>query len=149
MTRIQVISFTIPGVPVAKGRPKFKRIGSRIMTYTPAKTHKAEEFVKACFEEKFGNSIKTPINGAICLTVEFFMQIPTSLSKKKKAMLEMLYHTKRPDIDNLIKTVQDGLNGVAWTDDSCVCCVNATKVYSSNPCTKVEIKFFEKDLTNK
>ena len=38
---------------------------------------------------------------------------------------------KKPDADNIIKVVQDALNGVAYHDDKQVMYVTAKKVYSA------------------
>lgn len=54
MPKYQVIEFTIPGVPVAKGRPKFSTRGGYAQAYTPSKTTKAEQYVATTFLE--GNS---------------------------------------------------------------------------------------------
>lgn len=54
LPKYQVIQFTIPGVPVAKGRPKFSTRGGYAQAYTPSKTTKAEQFVATTFLE--GNS---------------------------------------------------------------------------------------------
>lgn len=47
------IQFTVPGTPVAKGRPKFRRVGSYVQTYTPSETTKAEVAVGEAFLESF------------------------------------------------------------------------------------------------
>lgn len=51
LPRYQVIQFTIPGVPVAKGRPKFSTRGGYAQAYTPSKTTKAEQHVAITFLE--------------------------------------------------------------------------------------------------
>jgi Holliday junction resolvase RusA-like endonuclease len=42
-------------------------------------------------------------------------------------------HVVKPDLDNLIKSAVDPLNGVFWKDDNLVHLVNARKVYSESP----------------
>lgn len=49
LPRYQVIEFTVPGVPVAKGRPKFSTRGGYAQAYTPSKTTKAEQHVAITF----------------------------------------------------------------------------------------------------
>lgn len=43
---MEVRTFTIPGTPVGKGRPKFSRAGAGVRTYTPEKTASYETLVK-------------------------------------------------------------------------------------------------------
>lgn len=64
------------------------------------------------------------------------------MSKKKRtlAMRGGLFPAKRPDLDNLIKTVKDACNRVVWLDDSQVCTLTVTKRYSDNPRTKIMIE---------
>lgn len=54
LSKYQILKFTIPGVPVAKGRPKFSTRGGYAQAYTPSKTTKAEQHVAITFLE--GNS---------------------------------------------------------------------------------------------
>ena len=51
--------------------------------------------------------------------------------------------TKTPDIDNLLKTVLDGLNGVAFRDDAQVCEVVASKRYAPAARTWVRLEVIE------
>jgi Holliday junction resolvase RusA-like endonuclease len=41
--------------------------------------------------------------------------------------------TKKPDLDNLAKSVLDALNGVIYQDDSQIVSLHMTKVYSQYP----------------
>ena len=41
------IEFTVPGIPVGKGRPRFKKDGN---TYTPQKTQDYEDKVVQCWQ---------------------------------------------------------------------------------------------------
>ena len=42
-----------------------------------------------------------------------------------------LLPTKKPDVDNVAKSVLDALNGVAWLDDSQVVRLEISKSYSA------------------
>ncbi len=42
------------------------------------------------------------------------------------------YPAVRPDIDNYVKTVLDGANGILWLDDAQVCQLAATKQYGAD-----------------
>ena len=139
--RIKII---VPGVPVAKGRPKFRKVGRFVQTYTPAKTHKAEKWIADCFKAQV---LKVPKEyDELYLTCNFFMPFPKSTSKKRQGEWhERKGHTKRPDLDNLVKTVCDGLNGVAFSDDSAIVCMDVAKVYSKEPRTEIYITYKKGD----
>lgn len=72
--------------------------------------------------------IKTPLETSISIDIEFFFEIPPSWSKKKKEAAG--WHKSKPDIDNLIKGVLDGLNGIAYKDDMQVAKIAARKQYT-------------------
>ena len=132
--------FTIDGEPVAKGRPRFRAIKKFVSTYTPKKTLVAEKHILECFKAQYPN-FKTPLEGPISILVKFYMPIHKSLSKKKQKALILSPHLKRPDLDNLLKTVCDALNGHVWKDDSQIYLVTAVKSYTDDQglATMVEI----------
>lgn len=140
---MNMICFKIPGVPIAKGRPKFRKVGKHVMAYTPAKTKKAEKAVLDAFKMAYP-LFKTPFKGPISLIAKFYMPVPRSLSNKKKETLYGKPHLKRPDTDNLLKTVCDGLNGFVWKDDSQIFAISTSKLYiREEPCTVVWIDEIE------
>lgn len=133
----QTISFTIPGEPVAKGRARsFIRAGN-IAHYTPDKTARYENLVKLAAQQAMA---RAPLEGSVSLTIRAFFSIPVSWSLKKQraAALGELRHTKRPDLDNVVKAIKDGANGVVWKDDSQVDDVRASKRYGQ-PRVEVEV----------
>ncbi len=127
------IAFEIPGQPVAKGRPRFARRGNFVTTYTPEKTVNYEKLVKIAAAKAMNG--KSPSDRPIDLEIELHMQIPVSWSKTRKdcALNGLIRHTKKPDIDNLVKSVKDGCNGVVWIDDSQVVSLVVRKLYSERP----------------
>lgn len=127
------IEFEIPGQPVAKGRPRFARRGNFVATYTPEKTVNYENLVKMAAS----NAMKSlaPTTKPVDVFIQLNLQIPESWSKlkKKKALLNDIRATKKPDIDNMIKAIKDGCNGIVWKDDSQVVSILAVKRYSEMP----------------
>ena len=89
------IKFTVPGVPVGKGRPRFTRTGH---TYTPEKTAAYEEKVRLCWKTQTGSGFAggIPLKASIIA----YFPIPKSASKKKAAAMDGTFHTSRPDADN-------------------------------------------------
>ena len=135
-----IIKFTIPGEPVSKGRPRFTRKG---FAYTDKRTAKFENLVRLAYSETFPDRI--PSEAPVALSVDAYFSIPKSWSKKKRedAANHILLKTSRPDLDNIVKSVSDGLNGVAWRDDAQICMLNSWKGFSENPRTEVVINFEE------
>lgn len=129
-----MFEFIIPGEPVAKGRPKLSRYG----TYTPKKTKEYEEHIK---QEWRKNGYREPLTGAVMVDIVFHRSIQKSGSKavKMARLTGKVKPTIKPDLDNYIKAVLDGLNGLAWVDDSQIINISATKEYSMKPETVVLI----------
>lgn len=127
------ISLTVPGEPQGKLRPKWSPVG----TYSPKKTVNYETYVKQLFASKYPDHVL--LEGELILELMIFQLIPKSTSKRKKDLMikGLIRPTKRPDIDNVIKTVFDALEGLAFKNDSQFIRVIASKFYSSQP--KVEI----------
>lgn len=134
-----MIEFTIPGQPVAKGRPKFARRGAHVVAYTPAKTASYENLVKlAATSMMCGNE---PSAKPIALSVTICLQVPASWSNKRRSLAESgaIYATKKPDADNILKGIKDGCNGIVWRDDSQVVRIMLEKRYSALPCALVRV----------
>lgn len=124
------IEFTIQTEPVAKARA---RSGAGGRFYTPKKTSDYEAIV--ALQAKIATFGLPKFDSACCLNLVFHMPIPKSWSQKKRAQAISgeINHTSKPDLDNLIKAVKDGLNGIVWVDDAQVVRVAAEKKYSENP----------------
>lgn len=141
-------TLTLPGKPVAKERPNFAQNDARVHpvrahAYTPDKTRAAEAVLREAF--CWQNPRHRPMAGPVGMTVIFYMPIPKKLKKADRllAEAEQLWHTKRPDGDNLMKLAKDALNGLAFLDDSQICKENDIKLYSPNPRTVIVIESLE------
>lgn len=130
--------FEIEGKPVGKGRPRFKRMGNFVQTYTPEKTSEYEKLVRIRFQNAGGQITDKPVRVEI---VAFFAP---PKSTKKKQMQEMLSNlilpTKKPDCDNIAKIVLDALNQIAYKDDSQVVDLSVRKQYASEAKVYVHIE---------
>lgn len=129
------IELTLPGTPVAKGRPRFTSTGR---TYTPAKTRLAEQQLLAHWISIAGK--REPHAGAVEVELTAVFEPAKSWPKGKRAaaLAGELEHTGRPDVDNLLKII-DGLNGVAWHDDSQIKRATVSKCYGEQACTLITI----------
>lgn len=83
---------------------------------------------------------ENPTEFAVTVNVVFYMPIPQSWNKKKRAEAIGKPHTVKPDLDNLIKGFFDAANGILWKDDNQVMRCVAEKVYSDEPGIEFEYK---------
>lgn len=113
-------TFTIPGKPFAKQRHRTTRQG---FTRTPAATVNYERVVGLLAMQHFPQ----PLAGPVRLRIEATFEPSASWSGKKKREALGTPHTFKPDMDNCCKSVLDGLNRIAWADDSQVAEIVATK----------------------
>lgn len=137
-----MIKFTYHGEAVGKGRPRYAKRGDYVHTYTPKRTKDFEDALR--FEFMAGNCEAMPVydkDTPLQATVLVGVGIPKSYSKKKQALCRdrFVAPNKKPDIDNILKSVMDSLNGYAFADDSQVVRIMAEKVYAEEPFVEVTI----------
>lgn len=134
--RTELFDFVIPGEPKGKGRPRFTRSGH---PYTPGKTIEYENLVRMAFAEKYPNA--EPLTGEVFVTIMTYFAIPKSVSKKKRELMvnNVVNPTKKPDLDNIAKSILDSLNGLAFVDDAQVVWMAICKSYAVNPRAEVMI----------
>lgn len=133
------IIFTIRGEPRGKGRPRFTRTGR---VYTPTETAQYESLVGLGYRNSAkGYKFTSPVR----VTIKAFHKPPKG--KPKKVTENMLnghiLPTKKPDLDNIAKIILDGLNKVAWDDDTQVVEMMVTKRYSEEPLVAVIVEEIE------
>jgi Holliday junction resolvase RusA-like endonuclease len=131
------IMFTIYGEPVPKGRPRFSTRGKFPVAYTPEKTKNYESEVGMMAKAAMGAS--KPLEGALEAFIYVTFPVPASYSKKRtEACLSgQEKHTKKPDLDNVVKAVLDGMSDIVFLSDSQITSIHATKVYGE--VAKVEV----------
>jgi Holliday junction resolvase RusA-like endonuclease len=140
-----MITFTIPGEPQGKARPRVVRnkYTGKTKAYTPDKTATYEDLVRLKYKSTAkGVRFDTqPLE--IFITANF--AIPKSKSKKTKALMleNKIQPTKKPDVDNISKIICDALNGISYKDDSQIVRLNVIKRYAEIPSVEVEIKTIE------
>ena len=139
-----MIELEIPGEPVGKQRPKVFPMRTRTgliirRGVTPEKTVNYETLIRQLFAVKYPGF--EPLGGPLALTVEAFLLIPKSASRKKKAAMAEgeIIPEKRPDFDNLAKTAADALQGVAFRNDSQIAEAVIRKRYSQVPRMRIAV----------
>lgn len=131
------IQFTVHGIPVGKGRPRFTKDGH---TYTPQKTREYEDKVVQCWQYQSGKGFAAGVPLKAIVTA--FFTVPRSTSKKKAAAMDGTPHIKRPDVDNVAKAILDALNGHAYNDDSAIAALTVRK-YQTTGASRVEVTIGE------
>ena len=139
------ITFTVPGDPKGKARPKFRRFGKFTMAYTPKATVEYEDKVRKSFKDSVDKDFK-PLEGPIEAEAICVFSIPSSVSKKKRQSMIGQPVLKKPDTDNIIKSILDPLNGVAYGDDSQVCKLSGLKIYGEVPRVDVTIREYRNTI---
>lgn len=132
-----IYRFEIEGEPKGKERARTVMQGGKVHSFTPKATKTYEAQVKAAFEECGGKMHET---AAIKISVEAYYTIPKSKTgaARERVIVEDRPQ-KKPDIDNVVKIICDGLNGVAYKDDSQVVEISAAKHWATDdkPCVLV------------
>jgi len=112
-------SIFVPDEPVPKGRPRIST--STGYVYTPSRTQQSEWRIRQLAQAEWSD----PLEVALELRLVVSLQTP----QMPKKWIGIRQATKRPDLDNYIKTVLDALNGIVYLDDSQVVKISAQKVY--------------------
>ena len=140
---IMRIKFQVLGDPQAQKRHKHYKRGSFVKVYDPSEEAKTN-FLLTVQEY----APKSPILGDIMLTVWFLMPRPrnhygTGKNQAKLKDSAPINHTKKPDIDNLLKFIMDSLGGrgIYWKDDAQVYSIIVQKLYSDKPRTVIQINY--------
>ena len=114
----------------------FSHRGNFITTYTPQKTHDYQTNVRINYNKVArGKLLEGAVKAEICAIYE----PPKSVSKKirQKMISGEIPYTKKPDADNIAKAILDGLNEIAFKDDSSVNELIIKKMYGEVACAQV------------
>ena len=144
------MKFVIEGDPIPKMRARTFVRGKRTMTFDPQHAKKITtqikltEQLRKAFDSKDKQNVMKASglahNDAFAVTLTFFMPIPKSLPKgQKNAISWGSKHNHKPDVDNLAKYYLDCANGLLYSDDSKIISLLASKEYSDNPRTEIEV----------
>ena len=136
------LEITIYGNPIAKKRPRFFRRGNHVGTYNDQTTEEGRFLLATMAQlESVRHLLPIPKGAPVELLCWFEMPIPKTLEKKFAKGSGDIRHTKKPDLDNLVKFVKDCLNKQVWHDDSQVVFLRGVKYYGHDPKTTLEIKW--------
>jgi Holliday junction resolvase RusA-like endonuclease len=134
------VEFWVHGIPQTKGsaRAFLPKKGARypVVTNDNPKNKKWARSVKIAAQNAMAKQEMGMIPGAVKLNCVFYVPQP----KRVKSGLEL--STTRPDLDKMVRSVGDALEGVCYKNDSQVAGVVATKFYSLKPGLYLTVETF-------
>jgi len=123
------LEFYIPGKPVAQGRPRAVAFKGHARVYQPQKSMSYQSIVSTYTYEAMGKAqIAEQIKAPVRLSIEFRYPFPKSMAKYRQR--DGMGKPTKPDLDNLLKAVLDGMS-VLWGDDAQVVEIKAKKTMAS------------------
>jgi Holliday junction resolvase RusA-like endonuclease len=130
------VSFIVPGHPFGKQTSKSTKNGRR--HYTPQETVRYENLVMMQAMQAMQD--RPPVDIDVGLMFVAVFPVPDSWSAKKRAaaLAGDIRPTKKPDLSNIQKALEDGMNAVVFKDDSQITeSGGSKKIYGETPCVKV------------
>ena len=139
MTDLKPVSFVVPGEAVGKGRPRVSTIGGHARMFTPQKTANYETLIAMAAQQAMAG--RELIGGPVLVEMKILVSVAASWSKKKtaEALAGDVMPTKKPDADNVLKAICDGINGIVFKDDVQVVNVSLSKRFSATPGVTVRV----------
>ena len=135
-----IYEFVVKGKPQGKCRPRITTRGKFAHAYTPKATVEYEQHIRNSFECVYGNPSKLS-EAPITMVVDIRFGIPTGTNKANKELMleDKILPTKKPDADNVIKSISDALNGYLYKDDAQIIRLSVRKMYALEPSVKVVV----------
>jgi len=135
-------TFTVYGKIRGQGRPRAVSKGKFATVYKPKEDRLYESKIVAAYIEDLHNPEpfgEVPLE----LLVWAYYEVPKSFSgaKRDKALCQdPTFPTKKPDADNVLKSIFDSLSGVAYPDDKFIVDAHIIQRYSTQERLVVSIK---------
>lgn len=133
-----IYEFEVPGKVIGKGRPRLNSYTG--VVYTPTRTKDYESLVEQYFLLKYPRF--KALEGRIKVSIIAYFSIPKTT--KKSDINEMLENnispTKKPDIDNIVKSILDSMNKFAFKDDNQITKLEVEKKYAIEDKVYVKIE---------
>ncbi len=146
MVKAKEYLFEVPGIPHGQKRARsavlYKKDGKPI-TGKDGRIHphvykdKKQEQAESDLARNIMNQRPmVPHNGYVGLSIDAYYPIPKSWSKKKQELAEsknIRPISAKPDLSNVIKHIEDVMNGNFFVDDKQICSLTSMKYYSHSP----------------
>jgi Holliday junction resolvase RusA-like endonuclease len=133
-----VIEILIPGEIIGKQRHRATKTGRM---YTPPNTVDFEKMVGQYAAMAMSKQNAHRERGPVSMDLGIYVVPPKSWSKKKKdmALRGEILPTSKPDISNMQKGIEDGMNEIVYDDDSQIVISHAYKIYGPEAGARIRI----------
>lgn len=123
-----IYEFEVIGKIVGKERPRVNTYTGTV--YTPNKTKDYETYIQQSFKIKYPNC--KMLLGRVSIEIISYLKMPANANKKniESMMKNEISPTRKPDIDNITKSVLDALNKYVIYDDNQVSKISVEKRFS-------------------
>lgn len=144
-----MVTFIIPGNPIAKMRARHSTRGGFVRTYDPQEAQKQE--TRNILQRQLNDWQKNDEFKEMALNLncsDFFLlalhahiPYPKSLTNSKRNRLAWVGNaTSKPDLDNIVKYYLDCANGILFPDDKQIIYLSCRKSYHEIPKTIITIE---------
>ncbi len=129
-TTLDSVTFSVPGAPRGKARPHARAFMGKVQRFKDSKTVAYESLVKLYASDIMENFER--IDDPVSVQIDVFIEPVASTKRAQYAQMiaGQIMPTKAPDLDNIVKSILDGCNGVVFRDDVLVVKLGATKLYA-------------------
>jgi Holliday junction resolvase RusA-like endonuclease len=121
-----MIDFIVNAKPFGKKRPRVSKYRG---VYSPPENTVFERIIR---KEYMKHYKMNPTVAPIQLDLIFYF-------KRPRAMKDQIYCLKKPDFDNLAKSIADALNGYAYHDDCQIVLHSCQKLYAQKDMIHIRI----------
>lgn len=133
MSTPRQVSFTVPAIPIAQPRQRHRVVSaggrSFAQNYTPhnSPVNDYKAAVQFAATQAYQGA---PHDGPVALAVVFVFPRPAGKRWKTKPMPRGR-HCGKPDVDNLVKSLTDAMNGLVYVDDARISELTVHKVIAA------------------
>ncbi len=139
------VDFFVPGVPAPGGSKKafhHAKTG-KIVVMDDGKHNRSWKQRVATFAH--ANAPITPLFGPLLLDVTFTLPRPrghygTGKNRERLKPSAPRHHETRPDTTKLLRSTEDAMKGIIYSDDSQIVIQTAMKVYGNAPGVRVRVR---------
>jgi|LSQX01.2.fsa_nt_gb Holliday junction resolvase RusA-like endonuclease len=137
-----IIEITLLGEPRGKGAPKFRSAGKYAYAYKDSKTRTLEATIHLLGQEALSSCPTWKLDGEYVVEIRSYFIPPVSWAnvRREYAFEGKIRPTRKPDVDNIAKSINDGLTGVLWHDDKQVVDCRTIKKYAPVEQSIIRIK---------